>query len=231
MGQILQNYLASNLIMTDADASAIDYLGVDKRNLVQSIMIVKQGTRELYYDSDDATQMDDLQKAVLAYFNMHSYNWTKKYATITAQYEALQATAYNEIMTDANTGTDTHTLTSADTGTVGVNSTQTDGTADTTSKNTYDNDTMTETDAVQHTGTTGNVSTTTNDLHNAASDNLQHGHILTRNRSVTGRDNIPAQDLILKEREVAEYNFYEMIADELCDIICKMSYTFTEGVY
>ena len=31
-------------------------------------------------------------------------------------------------------------------------------------------------------------------------------------------------DLIIKEREIAEYNFFEMIADEITDFICKLNY-------
>ena len=48
--------------------------------------------------------------------------------------------------------------------------------------------------------------------------------MLTKVSSVTGRDNKTAQELILAEREVAEYNFYEMIANELCDFICILDY-------
>lgn len=80
------------------------------------------------------------------------------------------------------------------------------------------------------TGTTTDVRT--DDLNNSNNGTITYGKIndstdnTTSNHNTAGYLNTPVQDLIQKERDIAEYNFYEMIADEIVTYICILEYTF-----
>lgn len=215
---LLSEYLASYDIMTDAAATAIPYLGVDNKNLVKQIMQLKFNKRDMYFDTA-ATVESDVQAAVLTVFNMHDYNWKHKHATIEAQYNPLNATDYTHSKTDTHSGTDTVD----NTGTVHNAATDTPNTTTADYNRTYDDSTLTETDYSSTTGTNASDNMQTNNL----SQNTAYGHVITTSETVTGRDNMTAQELIEKERAVAEYNFYEMIADEITDFICLYSYNYT----
>ena len=195
---LLSEYLASYDIMTDSAATAIPYLGVNNKNLVKKIMLLKFNKRDMYYDNISTIE-SDIQDAVLAVFNMHDYNWTHKYATIQAQYNLLNNTG-----TVHNASTDTPDTTTAD------------------YNRTYDDNNLTETEYSKTTGTNASDNTQTNNLLQSTA----YGHIINTSEIVTGRDNMTAQELIEKERAVAEYNFYEMIADEVTDFICLYSYNY-----
>lgn len=215
---ILSEYLALYDIMTDTAAASIPYLGINNKNLVKQIMQLKYNKRDMYFDSA-ATLQSDVQAAVLTVFNMHDYNWTHKYATIQVQYNPLNATDYSRSKTDTNSGKDTV----VNTGTVKNNGTDTPNTTTADYNRTYDDNTLTETDYSITTGTNGTENTQTNNLN----QDTQFGHVLNTSETVTGRDNMTAQELIEKERAVAEYNFYEMIADEITDFICLYSYNYS----
>ena len=164
--------------------------------------------------------------------------------TYTHEYSGTDSTTGNvkNVGTIKNDDTDTHG------GTNETTSTTTNNLKDVEKTRTYDNDVMTATAEKDNTGTTENVNVNT-DRTTLTSAKLQtnnleqqdkasttygkketgfqsqtFGHVLTNVSSVTGRDNKTAQELILAEREVAEYNFYEMIANELCDFICTLDY-------
>ena len=164
--------------------------------------------------------------------------------TSSNEYSGTDSTTGNvkNVGTIKNDDTDTHG------GTNETTSTTTNNLKDIEKTLTYDNNVMTATAEKDNTGTTENVNVNT-DRTTLTSAKLQtnnleqqdqasttygkketgfqsqtFGHVLTNVGSVTGRDNRTAQELILAEREVAEYNFYEMIANELCDFICTLDY-------
>ena len=123
-------------------------------------------------------------------------------------------------------------------------STNTPNTTDTTYKNTYDNLSLTPIDKTESSGNTTTVSsnsasethsdrnsltdsaTHTNDLSEALSNQTDYGKITIVNDSKKSRENISAQELIKEEREIAEYNFYEMIADELITVVTLSTFNF-----
>lgn len=210
-------YLKTGTILTDAQATALSYLGITGLALVQKIMSLKYSTRDLMYDKTEQNLTSEeittiVQNDSLTVFEMHDYNWKKKYATLSFDYDALTTQNLTENKTDTNSGLDKTSSNSNNTGTVGTVRNEN------VSKRTYDDNNMTVTDNVN------DNDTLTNNLSNNDESTTNFGHILNSSRTLNGRDNIPAQDLILKEREVAEYNFYEMIADEVTDFICSESY-------
>ena len=214
---LLSEYLASYDIMTDSAATAIPYLGVNNKNLVKKIMLLKFYKRDMYY-VNISTIESDVQDAVLTVFNMHDYNWTHKYATIQAQYNLLNATDYTHTKVDTHSGSDNVN----NTGTVHNASTDTPDTTTADYNRTYDDNNLTETEYSKTTGTNASDNTQTNNLLQSTA----YGHIINTSEIVTGRDNMTAQELIEKERAVAEYNFYEMIADEVTDFVCLYSYNY-----
>jgi len=251
----LKTYLQTNRILTDAEAADIPYLGVDGRAIVESIMMLKYKHRNIYTGNDDeddiTTLPTDLQSLVSTVFKMHDYNWKKKYATIQLVYNPLNATDYTESLNETNGGKDTITekeensgsdvtaTTDKQTGTQGTVDTTTNNLTELVSKVTADNRTFKGIDKIENTGDVSNNSTRTDDLTNSVNSSLQHGlkvdktredtfgHTITNNKNVTGRDNMTAQDLIKQEREIAEYNFFEMIADEVTDFITTLTYDFS----
>ena len=247
----LQTYLTTNAILTDDQANAIDYLKTTGLALVQNIMRLKYPNRPLMLPDSDATLAADLQRQVLTVFEMRSYNWEKKFTTLSLVYNPLNATDLTEQIGDTHSGTDSttdkETNSGSDvttdqtkhTGTVTDNSTDTPDLTDATSKRSYDDNTMTVTDSTAHTGTDTVNDTRTDNLQDDTTDTLQHGHIIdrtdqvtyghkiNRNRSLTGRDGKTPQEMIAAERDIAEYNFYEMIADEVTDFITELAYDFS----
>ena len=124
------------------------------------------------------------------------------------------------------------------------NSTNTPNITDTTYKNTYDNLSLTPIDKTENSGNTTTVSsnsasethsdrnsltdsaTHTNNLSEALNNQTDYGKITIVNDSKKSRENVSAQELIKEEREIAEYNFYEMIADELITIVALSTFNF-----
>ena len=219
---LLSEYLTSYTILTDAQATAFPFLGIDGRDLVQKIMMLKFGNREMI--STDTDIQTAVQTSVNTVTKMHDYNWTKKFATISLVYDPLRATDYTDNTTDTNSGTDTTTVNGSNTGTVSDNGSTTKNDTNTHNARSYDNNVMTETENDKMVNADTNTNTTTNDLHNSSTNALQHGHVLTHNRTVQGRENLTPQEMIKQEREIAEYNFYEMIADEVTDFITQLSF-------
>ena len=68
--------------------------------------------------------------------------------------------------------------------------------------------------------------THTNNLSEALNNQTDYGKITIANNSKNSRENISAQELIKEEREIAEFNFYEMIADELITIVALSTFNF-----
>lgn len=225
---LMSEYLASYTILTDAQANTFPFLLTEGRDLVQQIMLLKYGNREITENSAN------LQTTIQTYINtavqMHFYNWTKKYNTIQLVYEPLRATDYTDNSTDTNSGSDTQSASDTHGGT----DTTTDSGSVTKNDNvkhsarSYDNNTMTETenDATTGTDTTSATSALQHGETLAHSETQNFGHVLNHTRTVQGRENLTPQEMIKQEREIAEYNFYEMIADELTDYIADLSYYF-----
>lgn len=123
-------------------------------------------------------------------------------------------------------------------------STNTPNTIDTTYKNTYDNLSLTPIGKTENSGNTTTTSansasethsdrnsstdsvTHTNNLSEALNNQTDYGKITIVNDSKNSRENISAQALIKEEREIAEYNFYEMIADELIMVVALSTFNF-----
>ena len=63
-------------------------------------------------------------------------------------------------------------------------------------------------------------------LSEALSNQTDYGKTTIVNDSKKSRENISAQELIKEEREIAEYNFYEMIADELITVVGLSTFNF-----
>lgn len=242
--QTIQAWLLSNHILTDDEANNINYLKTTGRDIVESIMLLKFPSRNLIIDG---SQAENIQTLVNTVFNMHSYNWTKKYSTINFEYSALDDEDYTNIHNEKNSGSDTignkttnsgadkNTVTSENSGNTVNAKTGPDTTSQTTAKNAYDDNALTVTDKIDNTVTYGAVDTYTDNLNNTTSGTNEFGHIVEVNGKnefghivdvtdrMKGRTR-PAQELIQMEREVAEYNFYEMIANEVC-------YFITYGIY
>jgi hypothetical protein len=247
--------------MSDTDANKITYLLVDGRDLVQNIMKLKYSNLTMFSDV-----VTDVQTNVNTVFSMHNYNWTKKYATISLVYNALNTIDQSESGTSSSTANDTEsgTDTTAATGSKTDSNTakDTDSGTDTTTINDTKTDSGTNTQTVKRNNfdasamvtndetdtTTGNNSTDTNTnalLHGKVQDRTNSGTSSTTDKNtityghknantkadsysktLTGYNGTAPQDMIKKEREIAEYNFYEMIADELIDFITTEEYTF-----
>ena len=126
---------------------------------------------------------------------------------------------------DSNIMTETDSV--ADTGTV---ETEIDTERTRTDNLSEDIDaTRTRTDNLTETGTES--STRTDNLHQASETTLEHGHIIEFERTKKGHDSKSAMELIAEQREIAEYNFFEMVADELTDFLTLNDYDFTNQYY
>lgn len=258
---LLSEWLSSNLIMSDTEANKINYLMINGRDLIQNIMRLKYSNLTLF--NDDVTT---IQTNIQTVFNMHDYNWNKKYATISLVYNALNTIDQTDSGTSSSTAndtesgtdttsatgskTDSNTAKDTDSGTdtTTINDTKTDSGTNTqvNKRNNFDggslvtndeqdtttgnNTTDTSTNALLH----GKVQDRTNSGNSSTTDNntITYGHKNANtkadsySKTLSGYNGTAPQDMIKKEREIAEYNFYEMIADELIDFITTEEYTF-----
>ena len=242
---LLKTYLTNNLIMTDTQANSYDFLKVAGRDLVQDIMRTKYSN--LTIGENDIVDVDEIEHDCYTVTKMHDYNWSKKYTTINVVYEALTNKAIvetkqdNHTNTSSNSGTDTDTLlhTGGNTDTVSNGLTITTNGTNNHERNNFNSSALTINDAdVIKDNKVVNGGTDThkivfNDDKNV--DTKSYGHVLTDtyltnlyNDTLTGYEGQNPQDIIEKERKVAEYNFYEMIADELVTFICNCTYNFGE---
>ena len=240
---LISDFIKENDILTEADLAKISYMTIDNENLLKSILTLKYGNIALIYD--DVVVLD-VQTDIYTVFQLHSYNWTKKYATIQTVYDALNNVNMSETGTDNNSGADTESGTDSttgsgsNTGTVATtdndSATNTNTNVQSVKRNNFDASGLVEN---ENTTTTDNGSQTdiktsnrTDDLHSTSQNSIQYGHIvdksntLTYNHTRTGSDGLSPQDAIQKERTIAEYNFFEMIADEIIDYICALEYQF-----
>ena len=266
----IKTFLASSTIISAEQAQAITYMGAEGLSLVDAIIALKYGSLDLLYDPTGDNFITDVQADANTVFQMHAYNWSKKYATIQLTYDAITTVKTLETGTDSDTGSDTESGTDTasnnttnsgsdstsgsgtNTGTVvdAGNHSNTTGDTNTTvhKRNNFDasgmvtNDEDDVTDSSTDSGTDGN--TRTNNLQNSdqsqisygkrvgVSDSKTYGHVLDKSNTLTythnrsGYEGSAPQDLIQKEREIAEYNFYEMIADELVTFLCDLTYQF-----
>lgn len=240
---VISEFLKDNNILTAADLAKISYMTADNEDLIKRILALKYGNIALNYD--DMVVLD-VQTDIYTVFQMHNYNWTKKYATIQVVYDALNNIQVSETGTDTNTGADTESGTDSttgsgsNTGTVAnsdnatVNSNNTN--VQSVKRNNFDasglveNENTTTTDDGSQTDI--KTSNRTDDLHSTSQNSIQYGHVvdkhnaLTYDHTRTGYDGQSPQDAIQKERNIAEYNFFEMIADEIITYICTLEYQF-----
>lgn len=240
---VISEFVKDNDILTAEDLAKISYMTADNADLIKRILLLKYGNIALDYD--DVVVLD-VQTDIYTVFQMHSYNWTKKYTTIQVIYDALDNINISETGTDTNTGADTESGTDSttgsgsNTGTVAnsdndsVNSNNTN--IQSVKRNNFDasglveNENTTTTDEGSQTGI--KTSNRTDDLHSTSQNSIQYGHVVDKNNTLsydhkrTGYDGQSPQDAIQKERNIAEYNFFEMIADEIITYICTLEYQF-----
>lgn len=240
---LISEFLKDNSILTAADLAKISYMTADNEVLIKRILLLKYGNIALNYDDVVAL---DIQTDIYIVFQMHNYNWTKKYATIQVVYDALNNVNMSETGTDNNSGADTESGTDSttgsgtNTGTVAnsdndtVNSNNTN--VQSVKRNNFDasglveNENTTTTDDGSQTDI--KTSNRTDDLHSTSQNSIQYGHVVDKNNTLsydhtrTGYDGQSPQDAIQKERNIAEYNFFEMIADEIITYICTLEYQF-----
>ena len=233
---LMKNFLANNTILSSEQAAAITYVGADGLALINKILSLKYGS--LNIGDTDIVDVETVQDNVNTIFNLHSYNWKKKYQTIELTYSTLSNYNMTSSGTDANTkqstdsGTDTSTITGSNTGTSTDVNTPNLTTVDTVARNNFNSSSMVDNDknTTAETGTTTDART--DDLHNSNNGSMTYGKVnnttdnTSSNHTTSGYMNSPVQDLIQKERDIAEYNFYEMIADEIVTYICILEYTF-----
>lgn len=240
---LISEFLKDNNILTAADLAKISYMTADNEDLIKRILLLKYGNIALNYDD---VVMLDVQTDIYTVFQIHSYNWTKKYATIQTVYDALNNVNMSETGTDNNSGADTESGTDSttgsgtNTGTVAnsdndtVNSNNTN--VQSVKRNNFDasglveNENTTTTDDGSQTDI--KTSNRTDDLRSTSQNSIQYGHVVDKNNTLsydhtrTGYDGQSPQDAIQKERNIAEYNFFEMIADEIITYICTLEYQF-----
>lgn len=233
---LIKNFLINNTILSSEQAAAIDYVGADGLALIDKILALKYGS--LNIGDTDIVEVETVQDNVNTIFNMHSYNWTKKYSTLELTYNALSNYNMTNSGTDNNTkqstdsGTDTSSTTGSNTGTSTNVNTPNLTTVDTVARNNFNGSSMVDNDKNTTSETGSTTDTRTDDLHNSNSGSITYGKInnatdnTTSNHTTSGYMNSSVQDLIQKERDIAEYNFYEMIADEIVTYICILEYTF-----
>lgn len=233
---LVKNFLINNTILSSEQAAAISYVGADGLALIDKILALKYGS--LNIGDTDIVEVETIQDNVNTIFNMHSYNWKKKHQTIELTYSTLSNYNMTSSGTDVNTkqstdsGTDTSTVTGSNTGTSTDVNTPNLTTVDTVARNNFNGSSMVDNDKNTTSETGSTTDARTDDLHNSNSGSITYGKInnatdnTTSNHTTSGYMNSPVQDLIQKERDIAEYNFYEMIADEIVTYICILEYTF-----
>ena len=240
---LISDFIKDNNILTAADLAKISYMTADNEDLIKRILLLKYGNISLIYD--DVVVLD-VQTDIYTVFQMHDYNWTKKYATIQIVYDTLDNINVSETGTDTNTGADTESGTDSTTGSGSntgsvansdndtINSNNTN--VQSVKRNNFDasglveNENTTTTDDGSQTDI--KTSNRTDDLHSTSQNSIQYGHVIDKNNTLsydhtrTGYDGQSPQDAIQKERTIAEYNFFEMIADDIADYICTLEYQF-----
>lgn len=238
---LLNDFLSSNTILNTTDLATISYLDVEKEQKLQNVLSLKYGN--LYLISDDISK---IQKNIYSVFYIHDYNWTKKYSTLSLIYDTIsnvKTTATNTSTasgSDVDSGSDSYSNNGSNSGTVKDTGTDvnngTDSNVNTVARNNFGGSGFVDNDKTTSSGTTGNTltrdMTTTNNLTNTDSGTTTYGKNTSHSNNVSNTDNISGytglmpQDSIQKEREIAEYNFYEMIADEIITYICNLTYVF-----
>lgn len=238
---MMMKYPQRPILVSDSDTTLV----TDIQKYCNTVFVMhdynwtkKYATLALAYNPLNATDINETTADTNSGSDTHSHSTENSGADTTAK-------------TETHSGTDTTSDSGTNTGTVSESDTLTHNTADATSKRSYDDNTMTETESTAKTGTDTDAKTTTNNLADSNTETLQHGHeiadsetmthghkitesatdnfghVLTQNKTVTGRDNRTPQEMIMQERAVAEYNFFEMIADEVTDFITTLSYDFS----
>ena len=110
---VISDFVKDNDILTAADLAKISYMTADNEDLIKRILLLKYGNIALNYD--DVVVLD-VQTDIYTVFQMHNYNWTKKYATIQVVYDALNNVNMSETGTDNNSGADTESGTDSTSG-------------------------------------------------------------------------------------------------------------------
>ena len=129
------------------------------------------------------------------------------------EYDPLYNKDYYEVITDTHTGTYQRAATN-----------QNQGNSTDTSSNTHSEKAYNSSDYV---GTTQDSETNGNQFINSGSNNDSGNDSHTDNHNYHGYGNIgitSAQELFLKETDVAKFNMYEHIADLFCKEFCIMVY-------
>ena len=147
---LMKNFLTNNTIISIEQATAISYVGADGLALIDKILALKYGS--LAIGDTDIIDVDTVQDNVNTIFNMHSYNWKKKYSTLELTYNALSNYNMTTSGTDANTtqstdsGSDTSTVSGTNTGTSSNVNTPNLTTTETVARNNFNGSGMIDND-------------------------------------------------------------------------------------
>lgn len=248
----IYEYLAAgNHVMSDTNAITFPFYNSDKLKLTENLLQYFHGQKEMIFSDENIVEL-----IVLALFNNHYYNWNKKYESTNLVYNPLERTNYSESETIENSGSDTKAGTTSNTNSItnggkddfsGTNSntnssTRTPNLLNKKSTRPFDSSSMIEVEEESNTGTETNGGTESNTSANSTtygktenttssgsnSETSSYGHKITNSKETIGRDNLDIEDMIKEEREIAEYNFIEMIANEIAESIALSNFDFSE---
>lgn len=207
-------------LYTDPDGN--DHI-VDRYNIIQNI-VLNCAELELIYPS-----IDMMKRAIAVWSAAELDTWNKLYATQVISYNPIWNVDANIIETEA--GTENRDIDRTGTGSNNRTVTQTDNRtvnlSDKRSVKGFNADTWAEAEKTDHTGTDNTSASTTDNTALTSSDVVNDD--VSRNRTLTARrtGNIgvtATQDLIKKEREIAEFNIIDYITESFKKRFCLMVY-------
>ena len=205
-------------LITDTAITSYNFFSVPELRQLEVIIQTRYGSREISFSDLDSALETRVQAAVTNLFDTNSYTWTKQKDSLSPVYSPFERTDVTESDTETNSGTDTKTIGRTNSG----SSTNTPATASTTSRRTYDNNTMTDAEKVTASGTDTNINS------GSSSENTTDtfGHIITKAHTIKGKENVDYEAVIESERKVAEFNFISRIAETIVNNICLLVYNF-----
>lgn len=144
------------------------------------------------------------------------------YDAIKTQFNPLLTSDITDVIEKTGTNTD---LTEYDSNiNTETSTTNTPGSTTTTSERTFDNDTLTDTQSIKNTGE--DKTEGTNDTSKTGSDTMTHTFNTKDIHKKTGFDGIDYEKAIRSIYESKQVNLYEIILQEVFDVICVPIYHF-----
>lgn len=211
-------FAASYKIMTTEQSILYPFFGATGLEQTETVIKTKYGLREIFFSETETALQTRVESAIKTLFDTQTYAWTTLKNSISLAYTPFERTNIVEHDTETNSGTDTKGNIISGSSTITV----TPATVSTTSKRTFDNNTMSDTDKTTNSGNETN--TGSNSGSNTETDTF--GHVITKEHSITGTENVDYEAVIEAERKIAEFNFIERIAESIVNTICLSVYNF-----